>query len=188
MFENVQWILNNIFGNSGDGFVIRENESSEDIETCDGVAVYDEKTRTCALCVALNRTVFRNNNKPEYYHPNCKCENEEYELKKVTFDFPLRKVTQYLFVNENKKAMMRKMGYTAEDAQEIYDIIEREVENRFLLGNYVLKVLNENGQHFSVNIILNGKRDHMREKFKCHIGCVAWPYGKIKIATPLVQD
>lgn len=188
MFGNIRWMLDNIFGISEEGFVIRENESSENIETCDGVAVKDEKTRTCALCVALNNTVFRNDNKPEYYHPNCKCENKEYELKKVTFDFPLRKITHYLFVNENKKAMMHAMGYTIEDSQEIYNIIEREVENRFLSGNYLLKVLNEHGQHFSVNIILNGKRDHMYEKFNCHIGCVAWPYGKIKIATPLVQD
>ena len=45
-----------------------ESVSPENIETCNGVAVGDEKTRTCALCVALNDTVFRNDNKPIYYH------------------------------------------------------------------------------------------------------------------------
>ena len=73
MFENIRWVLDNLFGTRRDGFVIRENISTENIETCDGVAVTDDKTKTCALCVALNNTVFKDNNKPEYYHPNCKC-------------------------------------------------------------------------------------------------------------------
>ncbi len=30
--------------------------------------------------------------------------------------------------------------------------------------------------------------DHAKEKFNCHVGCVAWPFGKIKIATPLIKD
>ena len=91
MFENIRWILDNIFGISEDGFVIRENASPENIETRNGIAENDGKTQTCALCVALNDTVLRNNNKPEYYHPNCKCKNKEYELQKVDFDFPLKK-------------------------------------------------------------------------------------------------
>ena len=73
MFENINWMVSNIFAASNDDFVIRENESPEDIETSSGVAATDENTRTCALCVALNNTVFRNDNKPEYYHPHCKC-------------------------------------------------------------------------------------------------------------------
>ena len=117
MFENIRWILDNIFGISGNGFVIRENISPENIETFNGVAVGDEKTRTCALCVALNYTVFRNDNKPNYYHPYCKCKNKKYELKRVEFDFPIQKITGYLFANEDKKAMMRTKGYIIEDAK-----------------------------------------------------------------------
>ena len=165
-----------------------ESVSPENIETCNGVAVGDEKTRTCALCVALNDTVFRNDNKPIYYHPYCKCKNKKYELKQVEFAFPIQKITGYLFVNGNKKAMMRTMGYLPEDYNEIYDTIENEVENKFLSGDYKLKALNEHGQHFTINFILNGKRDHAKEEFNCHIGCVAWSFGKIKIATPLIKD
>ena len=117
MFENIRWILDNIFGISGNGFVIRENISPENIETFNGVAVGDEKTRTCALCVALNYTMFRNDNKPNYYHPYCKCKNKKYELKRVEFDFPIQKITGYLFANEDKKAMMRTKGYIIEDAK-----------------------------------------------------------------------
>ena len=46
--------------------VIRINDSPENIETCEGNAVEDKTTRTCALCVALNDTVFKNDNKPAY--------------------------------------------------------------------------------------------------------------------------
>ena len=84
--------------------------------------------------------------------------------------------------------MMRTMGYIIEDANELYQLIQTEVENKFLFGGYKLKSLNEHGQHFTVNFTLNGKRDHAKEKFNCHVGCVAWPFGKIKIATPLIKD
>lgn len=188
MFENLRWILDNIFEIHGNGFVIRENVSPENIETCNGVAASDESTRTCALCVALNHTVFRNDNKPFYYHPNCKCKNKTHDLIEVVFDFPLQKITGYLFVNQNKKAMMRSMGYLVEDARELYHLIQSEVKNKFLSGDYKLQVLNNHGQHFTVNFTLNGKRDHAKEKFNCHVGCVAWPFGKIKIATPLLKD
>lgn len=163
MFENIRWIPDNIFGITGNGFVIRENASPENIQTCNGVAVNDVKARTCALCIALNGTVFRNNNKPEYYHPNCKCKNREYELKKVNFDFPLKKITHYLFVNENKRAMMHTMGYTAEDSQELHSLIETEIEHKFFAGEYILKNPDEHDRHFTVNIVLEGKRDHAYE-------------------------
>lgn len=84
--------------------------------------------------------------------------------------------------------MMRSMGYIIEDSEEIYSLIQTRVEENFLCGKYKLKILNENGQHFTVNFILNGKRDHLGENFNCHVGCVAWPFGKIKIASPLLKD
>ena len=188
MFEESRWILDNIFGIGGNGFVIRENVSPENIETCNGVAARDDKTGTCALCVALNDTVFRNDNKPVYYHPNCKCKNKKYELNNVEFDFPIQKITQYLFLDENKKAMMRTMGYLPEDSDEVYNLLQSEAESKFLSGEYELKELNKNGQYFTIVFMLKGKRDRVGKKYNCHIGCVAWPYGKIKIATPLIKD
>ena len=187
MVEENKWILDNILGVKGDGFVIRENESTENIETCGGEAVRDEKTRTCEICVALNSTVFRNNNKPEYYHPHCKCVVKEYKLDKVTFDFPMKKVANYLLADEDKKAMMRTMGYIPEDSQEVYDLVKSIVESKFLSGDYILRALDKYGQRFQVDLTLEGKRDHAGESFKCHVGCTAWPYGKIKVATPLVR-
>ena len=66
--------------------------------------------------------------------------------------------------------------------------IQLEVENKFLLGDYKLQTLKNHGQHFTVNFTLNGKRDRAKERFNCHVGCVAWPFGNIKIATPLIKD
>ena len=188
MLEDARRILKNILGVDGDGFVIRSSNSSKTIESCNGLATKDDLTNTCALCVALNKTVFKNDNKPEYIHPNCKCKNESYNLTTVTFDFPMGKLDRYLFVKEDKTAMMRSMGYTIEDCNELYDLIKMEVAKSFLAGNYKLQLFNEAGQRFTVFIKLNGKRDHVGEVFNCHIGCIAWPFGKIKIATPMIKD
>ena len=188
MFEEIRQRLNGLFGSKEEGFVIRINQSPENIETCEGNAVEDKTTRTCAICVALNDTVFKNDNKPEYRHPHCKCRMQEYELTEATFDFPIKKITGYLFVNENKKAMMHSMGYTIADFAEVYDKVKAATEKKFLSGQYFLKELNANGQHFTINMILDGKRNHAGERFACHVGCVAWPYGKIKIATPIIKD
>ena len=83
---------------------------------------------------------------------------------------------------------MHTMGYKAADSQELHDYIRTEIKHKFLAGDYILKKLNEHGQHFTVNIVLEGKRDHANEIFNCHVGCVAWPYGRIKIAAPLIKD
>lgn len=84
--------------------------------------------------------------------------------------------------------MMKSMGYYPEDWLEIYNLIHAEAKKEFEKGNYLLKYLNQYGQHFQINITLLGKNDHLGEIFTCHIGCVALPYGKIKIATPLIKD
>ncbi len=188
MFEQIRWVLDNMLGLNGDVFVIRENASPENIETCKGVAVEDENTKTCALCVALNDTVFKNNNKPEYYHPNCKCKTKEYNLKEVKLDFPIEKITNYLFVNPNKLAMMKTMGYNNEDSIEIHLYLQQLIRKSFQLGKYRLGVLNEKGQHFAISFKLQGKRDHIEKIFNCYIGCVAYPNGKIKVATPLIKE
>ena len=85
MFENINWMVSNILAAADDDFVIRENESPEDIETSSGVAVTDEKTRTCALCVALNNTVFRNDNKPEVLSPPLQVQNHEIHAEQGGF-------------------------------------------------------------------------------------------------------
>ena len=187
-FSEIKQIFKNLFGIVGDYWVKRRNISYETIETCNGIAHSDDNTHTCALCVALNQTVFKNNNKPEFYHYHCKCKNEKYILNEITEDFSITKITNYLFFNKNKAAMMRSMGYNIDNARDIYNLLYKTVEKKFTAGDYKLRELNINGQHFAIYFKMQGNNEHKQEIFDCHIGCVAWPYGKIKVATPLIKD
>ena len=187
VFDKIGEILKNLFGINGDGWVIRKNISTENIETCNGVAQEDENCRTCALCVALNDTIFKNNNKPDYYHLHCKCRNEKTNLTEPTLLFHIEKITKYLFVDSEKNKMMKSMGYSENDYQEIYDKITNNIKSEFMNGNYKIKNLNINGQHFQINYNFTGKNEHVAEIFDCYTGCVAWPNGKILIATPIIK-
>ena len=99
----------------------------------------------------------------------------------------MRKITDYLFIDKNKSRMIKSMGYYPEDAQYLYDYVSLNVKKEFVKGNYILKNLNKNGQHFQINYDINGKREHANETFQCYAGCIAYPNGKIKIATALVK-
>lgn len=166
----------------------RTSISTKDIEICNGKAIDDEISNTCAYCVALNKTIFKGNNLPLYKHPRCRCLWLPTKLNHVILDFPQEKITKYLLFEENKFAMMRSMGYNKENANELYKKISQEISRGFLNNQYQLKTLNENGQHIQINFVLDGKNEHSHEKFNCHTGCVVWPEGKIKIATPLLKD
>lgn len=81
------------FLKEGDGWRQRQNDSMLDIEVCGGTAVADPFTHTCEICVAINRTIFKNNNKPdELQHPFCKCEQIPTELNEIVLDFPMKKI------------------------------------------------------------------------------------------------
>ena len=84
--------------------------------------------------------------------------------------------------------MMHSMGYQIEDSEYIYRFLQQVIRDEFLKGNYKLQVLDIHGQHITIYLNIKGVRDHKNENFKCHIGGIAWPYGKIKVATPLIQD
>ena len=184
MFEQIRWILDNMLGLNGDVFTIRKNVSPENIETCNGTAVEDETTRTCALCVALNDTVFKNDNKPEYYHPNCKCKIKEYNLQEVKLDFPLKKITEYLFVKPDKRAIMESMGYYPEDAEYIYNLMVQNAKDKFLKGDYSLGLLNDKGQKVNIVLEIKGKGIKKGKTYKIKTGWTAWPYGCLHNNTP----
>ena len=187
-FDWVGDVANNLLGVEGDVWVKRISRSALDIEICKGEAVADPTTKTCALCVALNKTIFKNSNKPDYYHPNCKCKNVATTLDKVVLDFPMKKITGYLFVKQDKSAAMHSIGYTIEDADEIYNLIAENVSSKFMENQYILKSLNNHGQHIQINFSIAGKESHFGNVYGCHCGAVVWPNGKIKIATPLILD
>ena len=84
--------------------------------------------------------------------------------------------------------MIKSMGYFDTDYQEIYGIITKNIKKEFSDGKYKLKELSIHGQRFQINYKIVGKNEHSAKVFNCHTGCVAWPNGKILIATPLILD
>ncbi len=166
----------------------RDNVALKDLSVCQGVATEDTKMRTCALCVALNRTVFHSRKRPTFTHPHCKCKQKPQGKPNVTLDFPTEKITRYLFVKEDKRRMMHSMGYTIEHAKLIYDLISAKVKESFLKVNYVLKQLDIYGQRMGIYIEIDGIDGCIGKKYKCHVGCVAYPNAMLKVVSPLMRD
>lgn len=183
--EQREQLTQQLGGNGG--WIIRKNTSTEDIAKCKGVAIKDTKTNTCARCVAANNTAYKPNNLWSPTHPNCKCESINGSAT-VQVDFPMSKLIGYLFVKPNKTQMMHKIGYRTEDSEELRKTLTAVIKNRYENGDYQMRDLDIHGQHVQINTIIVGKRDHTGELHKCHVGCVLWPYGKIKVATPLIVD
>ncbi len=171
------------FLKEGDGWRQRQNDSPLDIEVCGGIAVADPLTHTCDICVAINKTIFKNNNKPdEEQHPFCKCKQVPTELKEVTLDFSMKKIKDYLFVK--KVDLMKSMGYIIEDADEVYDTISECVKKEFLKGKYTLGKLSVNGQRVSLIVEMMGKRDKNGRIYRFISGWMAYPNGKLHNNTP----
>lgn len=188
IFENYENVLNNIIDTEEDCWVIRHNVSPLNIENCNGEARRDDKTRTCEICVALNETIFRNTNKPNYYHPHCKCKSEKVNLYDIKLNFPMEKLTGYLFVNESKSAMMRSIGFYPNNADELHQTICDNMKECFLANKYTLKKLDNHGQKIRIDYSIIGINDHAGQIFRCHTGCTVWPNGTIKITTPFIKD
>ena len=187
VFKDAAEKLLALSGTGADVWVKRINDSSKDIKMCRGQATEDTQTRTCALCVALNKTIFKKNNKPEYFHPHCKCEMKEVELKKVTLDFPMRKITEYLLVHPSKSELMKSWGYTMEDAQEIYDEIAENAKMQYLNGEYRLGKFNKNGQRIEMKCTLNGKKDKAGQVYSFITGWMVYPDGMLHNNTPYAR-
>ncbi len=166
----------------GDGWVRRENISPKDIDVCNGEATDDSDTRTCALCVALNRTVFKNDNKPDYTHPYCKCEQIPTAPPEPTLDFPMRKITDYLFVK--KRGLMYSMGYSEEDAKEVYQMIATNAKEQFKQGKYFLNALDNHGQKVNILLAFPGKREKEGHVYWIKTGWTVYPNGKLHQNTP----
>ena len=67
-------------------------------------------------------------------------------------------------------------------------LFAKNVSSKFMVNQYILKNLNNNGQHIQINFSIEGKKSKFGNVYGCHCGAVVWPNGKIKIATPLNLD
>lgn len=154
-------------GNSG--WVLRNNVSPKDIESCGGEATADPTTNTGLLCVAANKTAYKPNNVWSPTHPNCKCAAVNGSVS-VQLDFPIRKLTEYWFVNLTKSGIPLKMGFRIEDSEYLLQTLSAVVKKQYEEGNYIIGVLDGHGQHVEIHTVIAGKRDHEGQLFNCYVG------------------
>lgn len=139
----------------------------------------------CMRCSALDGCYLVDRNKPEQpLHPNCDCSiiniNYSQVKSKATANCDIRKFTEYVFKNtkdsKGKNKIFYNLGYNISDSQFLQDFFCKEALNQYLLGNYVLKNLDKNGQRLAIPITLNGT--------KFYSGWKLCPEGKIQNTTP----
>lgn len=70
----------------------------------------------------------------------------------------------------------------------MHQTLSAVIKKQYEKGTYKLNYLNTSGVHVQIDTLIMGKRDHAGEMHPCYIGCVLWPYGKIKVATPLIVE
>ncbi len=95
-------------------------------------------------------------------------------------DCPIEKFTNYVFTDETKskgkKAIFESLGFTDKDSQTLKREIEKQSLSNYLIGNYLLKTLDSNGQRLAIPLILAGKT--------FYTGWMLEPEGKIRNTTP----
>ena len=68
------------------------------------------------------------------------------------------------------------MGFTKKDSQKLKDEVEQQSLSNYLLGNYLLKDLDSNGQRLAIPVTISGKT--------FYTGWMLEPEGKIRNTTP----
>lgn len=139
----------------------------------------------CLDCTSLDGCYFVERNMPKLpQHSNCDCKKTKIEANAVKFkanaNCPLTKFTDYVFTNDikskGKKSIFESLGYTKQNAEKLQKEIEKQSLNNYLLGNYVLKNLDGNGQRLAIPVTISGKT--------FYTGWIVEPEGKIRNTTP----
>lgn len=139
----------------------------------------------CMNCTALDGCYFVERNMPEIpLHDRCDCRKINTTASNVKHyakaDCPIEKFTKYIFSDyvksKGKKEIFESLGYTKEDSYRLKLEIEKQSLSNYLLGNYVLKNLDANGQRLAIPTKLAGKT--------FYTGWMLEPEGKIRNTTP----
>lgn len=171
-------------------WIRRKASSALNIENCGGTAREDEETKACEMCVSVNGCCFVNegDKKPQCpQHPNCRCKElpESVPAKEfVTLDFPVEKISNYLFEKPSKAGLPKAMGYTINDAQEMYNEISKQAREKYADGNYVFHHHNKNGYAVSIPVKLKGKGIKLGRDYNFYTGWVIYPDFKLINSTP----
>lgn len=136
----------------------------------------------CLICTKLDGCYFVERNMPKQpLHNRCDCDKIIKDINKVKIDInadcDIRKFTEYVFSqNIDKKTIFESWGYTIEDSDELKKEMETQAKKQYLMGNYILKGLDENGQRIAIQINLKGNMFYS--------GWMIYPNGKLKNTTP----
>ena len=139
----------------------------------------------CMDCSSLDGCYFSLNNMPEQpLHENCDCNKINLTYLQVknnaNAQCDIRKFTEYVFKNtkdsKGKNKIFYDLGFNIEHSQYLQQEYCKQALRQYLLGNYILKNLDERGQRLAIPITLNGNTFYS--------GWMLYPDGIIKNTTP----
>ena len=139
----------------------------------------------CMNCTALDGCYLVENNMPKVpLHERCDCKKIKISLRTVQArakaECPIEKFTNYVFTDEikskGKKSIFESLGFSSKDSEKLKFEMEKQSLNNYLLGNYLLKNLDNNGQRLAIPITLSKKA--------FYTGWILEPEGKIRNTTP----
>ena len=121
-------------------------------------------------------------------HPNCDC--EEVPLAKPTKEgiafCDIRKFTDYVFSekynNKGKNKLFALLGFLKEDSLYLQEEYEKQAQQKYTNGDYILGKLDKYGQRINITINVNTAS---RTGIKLVSGWLVHPLGKITCTTPL---
>ena len=136
----------------------------------------------CLICTKLTGCYFVKRKMPtrpmhEMYHCKELKINSWIAKQKINAECDIRKFTEYIFKNGNsKKKIFESWGFNINDSYALKKEFEKQAENQYKLGNYILKNLDISGQRVAISMDIKGN--------KFLSGWMIYPAGKIKNITP----
>lgn len=174
----------------------------EDFSYIDGIDKGKIKPH-CWKCVSVNKCWFKNEKekKPEsalkkdrlldsileqggLYHPNCHCREigiQKPGLGNIELITTKGKV-EYLFTKKFNE-VIKPMGYSLDDKNEIIKLYEKLAKEAFSSGNYVIRTHNEFGVAITLYYQFPGKNEKIGRYYNIKSGWIIFPNGKIKANT-----
>lgn len=154
---------------------------------------HETKGKThCQTCLKLDKCWFVEDNKPNIpQHFFCHCKTNLLSiadvLNSVNAISRYSKYDPFLFDPDNfykngKRKLFESWGYTIKDAKWLQQEIEKQAKEKYILGEYTLGKIDENGQRINARITITNKNKGNNVEF-----ISAWmvkPNGQISLITP----
>ena len=144
------------------------------------------KSNHCAKCLNMNDCCFPKNNMPDYpLHYGCHCRLMPIMNIKFNATCKIDKFTNYIFdsnKNKGKKFLFEKYGYSIMDSKWLQEELCRQAQEKYSKGDFVLNLLDEQGQRINIEIVLPNRNGEGSIVFMS--GWMVCPNGTITNATP----